>query len=99
MTVLPGGVLGFREDRRDPETGRLITTNAAEGFFGNSKRSIDGTHHHISRKHTDLYFAELDFKYNERKVSDGVRTAHGIQKIEGKRLMYKGPCGATESQA
>lgn len=85
--------------RRDPQTGRLVTTNAAEGFFGNSKRSIDGTHHHISRKHTDLYFAELDYKYNTRKVSDGVRTAHGIQKMEGKRLMYKGSGEDAASQA
>lgn len=77
--------------RRNPQTGETVTTNAAEGFFGNSKRSIDGTHHHISKKYTDLYFAELDYKYNTRKVSDGVRTAKGIQKIEGKRITYRQP--------
>ena len=58
-------------------------------FFGNSKRSLDGTHHHISRKHTDLYFAELDYKYNTRKETDGARTIEGIQGIEGKRLMLR----------
>lgn len=75
--------------RKDATTGRLATTNAAEGFFGNSKRSIDGTHHHISGKHTGLYFSELDYKYNTRKVSDGARTVEGIRKMEGKRLMYR----------
>ena len=45
------------EYARKDDSGRLATTNAAEGFFGNSKRSIDGTHHHISRQHTGLYFA------------------------------------------
>lgn len=73
------------------EAGRLVTTNAVEGFFGNSKRSIDGTHHHISRKHTDFYFAELDYKYNTRKFTDGERTNGAIQKIEGKRLMLRKP--------
>ena len=79
--------------RHDAETGRLATTNTVEGFFGNSKRAIDGTHHHISRKHTHLYFAELDHKYNTRKVSDGARTVQGIQKMEGKRLMLRKPKG------
>ena len=77
--------------RLDEATGRLATTNAVEGFFGNSKRSIDGTHHHISRKHTGLYFAELDHKYNTRKLTDGQRTVAGIQRMEGKRLMLRTP--------
>lgn len=75
--------------RRDRKTGRLATTNAAEGFFGNSKRSLDGTHHHISRKHSDLYLAEIDHKYNTRKLTDGERTVLGIRRMEGKRLMLR----------
>ncbi len=75
--------------RDDKETGRKATTNTAEGFFGNSKRSIDGTHHHISKKHAHLYFSELDYKYNTRKVTDGARTVSGIKKMEGKRLMLR----------
>jgi len=77
--------------RFDAKTGRLATTNTVEGFFGNSKRSIDGTHHHISRKHTGLYFAELDHKYNTRKLTDGERTVIGIKGMEGKRLMLRTP--------
>jgi hypothetical protein len=76
--------------RHDP-AGRLVTTNSVEGFFGNGKRAIDGTHHHISRKHTGLYFSELDYKYNTRKVSDGVRTVTGIKQMTGKRLMLRNP--------
>ena len=74
---------------RTTEEGEKVTTNAAEGFFGNSKRSIDGTHHNISRKHTPLYFAELDHKYNTRKMTDGQRTVVGIRRMEGKRLTLK----------
>jgi hypothetical protein len=77
--------------RFDHKTGRLATTNTVEGFFGNSKRSLDGTHHHISRKHTNLYLAELDHKYNTRAVTDGERTVLGIRGMEGKRLMLRTP--------
>ncbi|HVR90907.1 MAG TPA: IS1595 family transposase [Novosphingobium sp.] len=73
----------------DYRTKRTVTTNTVEGFFGNAKRSLDGTHHQISRQHLHLYTAEVDFKYNTRKSSDGERTAEGIRRIEGKRLMYK----------
>ncbi len=77
--------------RDDEETGRKATTNTAEGFFGNSKRSIDGTHHHISKQHAHLYFSEIDYKYNTRKTTDGARTVGGIKKMEGKRLMLRRP--------
>lgn len=76
--------------RRDV-SGRLATTNTAEGFFGNSKRSLDGIHHHVSAKPLPLYLAELDYKYNSRNETDGARTAMGIPKIVGKRLMLRRP--------
>lgn len=81
----------IEEYARNDMTGRLATTNTAEGFFGNSKRSLDGTHHHVSAKHIPLYLAELDYKYNTRKDSDGERTKMGITKIVGKRLMLRRP--------
>lgn len=87
---------GSEEYARVDESGRLATTNTVEGFFGNSKRNIDGTHHHISRQHTNLYLAELDHKYNTRKMSDGERTKVGIQRIEGKRLMLRTSKGKVE---
>jgi transposase-like protein len=77
--------------RTSEETGDRVTTNSAEGFFGNAKRSIDGTHHAISRKHTGLYFAEIDHKYNTRKMTDGERTVSAIRRMEGKRLMLRTP--------
>lgn len=71
-----------------------MTTNTVEGFFGNTKRSLDGTHHSVSRKYLDLYMAEIDHKYNTRAESDGARTDSGIRGIEGKRLTYKAPVGS-----
>ena len=71
------------------KSGRLATTNTAEGFFGNSKRSIDGTHHHVSGKYLPFYLAELDYKYNARKMTDGARTVNGIPRLVGRRLMLR----------
>ena len=79
------------EYARVDASGRLATTNTVEGFFGNAKRSIDGTHHHISRRRTNLYLAEIDHKYNTREMTDGERTVKGIQRMEGKRLMLRLP--------
>lgn len=78
----------------DYRQGRTVTTNTVEGFFGNSKRSLDGTHHQVSRQHLHLYAAELDFKYNTRASTDGERTAKGIRGMEGKRLMMHRPKGS-----
>lgn len=72
---------------------RPVTTNTVEGFFGNAKRSIDGTHHNVSAKHLPLYMAEIDYKYNTRKLTDGGRTATGVPKIVGKRLMLRRSAG------
>lgn len=77
--------------RHDPDTGRHATTNTVEGFFGNTKRSISGTHHHVSRKYLPLYLAEFDHKYNTREGTDGDRTVTGIQGMGGKRLMLRTP--------
>jgi hypothetical protein len=43
--------------------------------------------------HLQLYLAELDYKYNTRKATDGARTAAAIRLVEGKRLMYRDPLG------
>ena len=62
--------------------------NTAEGYFGQLKRSIDGTHHHVSRRHLNRYLSEFDFRYNTRKMSDGERTITAVRQAKGKRLMY-----------
>ena len=44
-----------------------IHTNGIEGFWSQMKRSIDGTHHHVSRKHLQKYADEFAFRFNRRK--------------------------------
>jgi hypothetical protein len=48
-------------------------TNVAENFFSQLKRSVDGTHHHVSRQHLSRYLAEFDSRYSTRKLSDTQR--------------------------
>ena len=97
MAFASHDIVNHSEDEyvRYDASGRLATTNSAEGLFDNSKRSLDGTHHHVSRKCLPLYLAELDYKYNTRKLTDGARTATAIPKIVGKRLMVRRPKSAT----
>jgi transposase-like protein len=62
--------------------------NTVEGFFSQLKRSIDGTHHWVSRQHLHRYLAEFDYRYNTRTFVDSERTSSVIRKTAGKRLMY-----------
>lgn len=41
-------------------------TNTIEGFWGQMKRSLDGTYHSVSPKYLQLYVDEFVFRYNLR---------------------------------
>jgi len=71
------------------EGGKNINTNTVEGFFSLLKRGVYGIFHHLSKQHLHRYLSEFDFRYNDRKITDGERTEHAIQSVVGKRLMYK----------
>lgn len=45
-----------------------VHTNTIEGFWGQLKRSLDGTYHAVSRKHLQSYVDEFSFRRNH--VSD-----------------------------
>jgi transposase-like protein len=66
-----------------------VTTNHAEGFFAQLKRSIDGTHHHVSREHLHRYLAEFDFRYSTREMTDPQRLQAMVNRVAGRRLSYK----------
>jgi len=64
------------------------TTNTVEGFFGQVRRSITGTHHRVTNKHVERYLAEYDFRYSTRKSSDSKRLETLVSQVGGKRLTY-----------
>ena len=41
-------------------------TNSVEGFFSHLKRTIAGTHIHVSAKHLQKYVDECSFRYTHR---------------------------------
>ena len=48
------------------------TTNTIEGFFSQLKRTIEGTHIWVSKKHLCKYAKECEFRCNCRKVSSSM---------------------------
>ena len=65
-----------------------VHTNTVEGFWSLVKRTINGTHHWISKKHTNRYLAEMTMRYNTREESEGLRLNDVMSNLHG-RLKYK----------
>jgi transposase-like protein len=81
--------------------GGFAHTNTVEGFFSIMKRSIYGTHHHVSQQHLARYLAERDFVYNNREklgVDDVERMTKAALGIVGKRLTYRRTRGSEETE-
>lgn len=66
-----------------------ISTNTAESFFSQLKRSIDGTFHALSHEHLHRYLAEFDFRHSTRKLTDSQRVELLASRVGGKRLAYR----------
>ncbi len=64
-------------------------TNLAEGYFSQLKRSVDGTHHHVSRAHLNRYLAQFDWLYTHCRATDSARMRLLLGSVEGRRLSYK----------
>ncbi len=65
------------------------TTNQAESYFSQLKRSLDGTHHRVSKEHLPRYLAEHDFRYSTRQLSDSDRMVQLMGQTGGRRLTYR----------
>lgn len=65
---------GFQHDCVNHGKGQYVSgkihTNTIEGFWSQVKRSIDGTHHSVSRKYLQLYVDEFSFRYSNRYASE-----------------------------
>jgi transposase-like protein len=66
-----------------------VTTNHAETYFSQLKRSLDGTHHHVSPEHLERYLAEFDFRYTTCKDTDTERMTQIVEQTHGRRLTYQ----------
>ena len=63
-------------------------TNLAEGYFSQLKRSLDGTHHHVSRQHLGRYLAQFDWLYSNCRLDDSSRLRLLLGNVDGRRLTY-----------
>src|SRR5665213_263182 len=63
-------------------------TNLCENYFGQLKRSLNGTHHHVSPEHLERYLAEFDYRYSTCDLTDTERMADLATRVAG-RLTYK----------
>lgn len=63
----------------DEETGEVIinTTNRVEGFFTHVRKTILGTHFHVSSWHLPKYLSAISFRYNTKDLS----TLERIKKV------------------
>jgi transposase-like protein len=78
----------------DHQVGQYVThdgasTNIAENYFSQLKRSLDGTHHHVSRAHLPRYLTEFDFRYSTCKMTDTERMGTLMEQVGERRLLYK----------
>ena len=66
--VLPehGYTHGYVTHSREQWVKGIHHTNTIEGFWSQIKRSISGTHVHVSRKHLHKYLNEFEYRYNMR---------------------------------
>lgn len=59
--------------RKEQYVGALgQTTNAIEGFFGQLKRAINGTHIWVSPKYLQNYAKECEYRYNRRDTPNAM---------------------------
>lgn len=66
-----------------------VSTNLVEGFFSQLKRSIDGTHHHVSTEHLGRYLVEFDYRYSTCHMNDSQRMRRLLGQVGGRRISYK----------
>jgi hypothetical protein len=71
-----------------------VSTNQAENYFSQLKRSLDGTYHHVSVEHLDRYLAEFDIRHSTHKTTDTERVTTLVGRVGGRRLMYSQPARA-----
>jgi transposase-like protein len=83
-----GGHKTVRHGKREFARGD-VHVNTAESHHALIKRGAYGIYHSLSKKHLHRYCNEYDFRWDNRKVSDGERTTEAIKGFEGKRLTYR----------
>ena len=75
-----------------------IHTNGLENFWSLLKRGIKGTYVSVEPFHLFRYLDEQSFRFNTRKLPDGIRFLKAAARVIGKRLTYAELIGEQEGQ-
>ena len=67
---------------------KVYHTNTLEGAFSLLDRTVIGTYHYISPKHTQAYCNEVAYRYNTRKNKETPRFENTVLRCSGVRLKY-----------
>ena len=65
-----------------------VHTNTIENFWSLLKRALGGTYVSVEPFHLFRYLDEQAWRFNWRKVTDGVRFREALRQIVGKRITY-----------
>ncbi len=76
-----------------------VHTNSCENFWSLLKRSLKGTYVSVEPFHLFRYLDEQVYRFNNRKLSDGVRFLQACSQVFGKRLMYTDLVGQKHAEA
>ncbi len=66
-----------------------VHTNGMESFWAKAKRTIYGTHHHVSPKYLPRYLKEITGKHNIRNLDPEERIRYLTARMMRKRLTYR----------
>jgi hypothetical protein len=69
-----------------------VSTNLNEGYFSQLKRSLDGTHHHVSVEYLQRYLNQFDFLYTHCKRTDPERMRLVIGNVAGASVDLQATC-------
>jgi transposase-like protein len=76
-----------------------IHTNGLENFWSLLKRALKGTYVSVEPFHLFRYLDEQVYRFNNRKMSDGVRFLGACASVFGKRLTYAQLVGQKPAEA
>jgi transposase-like protein len=71
-----------------------VHTNGLENFWSLLKRGIKGTYVSVEPFHLFRYLDEQAYRFNSRKMNDGIRFDLALRSVVGKRVTYQSLIGA-----
>jgi transposase-like protein len=75
-----------------------VHTNGLENFWSLLKRTIRGTYVNVEPFHLFRYLDEQSWRFNNRKITDGMRFWFALRTVIGRRLTYRALTAAEAGQ-